>query len=118
MTACFSGEQHKLAHHENRRRGSIRLTWRFATAVLIAAFSAFAISAQSGPTQESARTDCVVPVVSILGTEGDDVIFGTPAADTIQGLGGNDVVFGLGGDDTICGGLGDDTISGARGTMC
>ena len=90
-----------------------RFVFTFA-AVLIAGSSDLRISAQTERAQASARMDCVVPVVAILGTEGDDVIVGTPGPDTIQGLGGNDLIFGLGGDDTICGGLGIDRLTCTR----
>ncbi len=53
--------------------------------------------------------------VTIMGTEGDDVIRGTEGRDVIAGLGGNDRIWGLGGNDLICGGLGDDWIDGGNG---
>ncbi len=49
---------------------------------------------------------------TIIGTEGDDVIYGTWQADVILGLGGNDTIVGGSGADVICGGAGNDTISG------
>ena len=52
--------------------------------------------------------------VTILGTNGPDLITGTLKPDIIHGLGGNDFIDGSGGNDTICGGDGNDTlISGA-----
>ena len=55
---------------------------------------------------------CDGEVVTIVGTEGDDVIVGTPGDDVIHGLGGIDNIEGRGGNDIICGGLGDDTLLG------
>ena len=53
--------------------------------------------------------------VTILGTDGPDVITGTAKPDIIHGLGGNDFIDGSGGDDTICGGDGSDTLIGGTG---
>ena len=53
--------------------------------------------------------------VTIVGTEGHDVINGTAGPDVIHGLGGNDVILGLGGDDFICGGDGSDVIGAGSG---
>jgi hypothetical protein len=53
--------------------------------------------------------------VTILGTNGPDVISGTLKPDVIHGLGGNDFIQGNGGDDTICGGDGNDTLVGGTG---
>src|SRR3989442_11330581 len=47
---------------------------------------------------------------TIVGTQGDDVIYGTPGRDVIAGLGGNDEIHGRGQNDIICGGPGDDFI--------
>lgn len=58
---------------------------------------------------------CAARAVTILGTEGDDVIVGTPGPDVIHGLGGNDVIRGLRGNDVICGGPGADFIHGGGG---
>jgi len=61
---------------------------------------------------------------TILGTNGNDVIYGTEGDDVILTLGGNDIVYGLGGNDIICvtdginavyGGRGDDILIGGRG---
>lgn len=51
---------------------------------------------------------------TIVGTEGDDIIFGTNRRDVIVGLGGNDVIYGEIGPDIICGGEGDDELRGGR----
>ncbi len=58
---------------------------------------------------------CGGEVVTIIGTEGNDVIVGTPGIDVIHGLGGNDNIEGRGGNDLICGGDGDDEINGGMG---
>ena len=49
---------------------------------------------------------CDGRVITIRGTDGNDVLRGTPGPDVIHGLGGN---------DTICGGLGADRITGGFG---
>lgn len=63
--------------------------------------------------------------VTILGTDGPDVIQGRSLPgpnrtlihfdDVILALGGNDIIDGQGGNDTICGGDGNDTIRGGSG---
>ena len=53
--------------------------------------------------------------VTIVGTEGHNVINGTEGPDVIHGLGGNDIIQGLGGDDVICGGDGHDVIGAGSG---
>ena len=53
--------------------------------------------------------------VTILGTNGPDLINGTEKPDIIHGLGGNDFIDGKGGNDTICGGGGTDTLIGGAG---
>ncbi|MEX1207101.1 MAG: calcium-binding protein [Acidimicrobiia bacterium] len=58
---------------------------------------------------------CTGLPVTIVGTEGDDVIHGTDGDDVIVGLGGNDTIYGLGGDDVICGDGGDDVLHGGSG---
>jgi Ca2+-binding RTX toxin-like protein len=50
--------------------------------------------------------------VTIVGTQGDDVIDGTNGNDVIAGLAGNDTIRGGDGEDVICGGPGDDYIEG------
>lgn len=52
---------------------------------------------------------------TILGTDGDDVLYGTDGADVIHGLDGDDLIFGLDGDDLICGGRGSDDLRGGLG---
>ena len=53
--------------------------------------------------------------VTILGTDGHDVINGTEGPDVIHGLGGFDWIRGLGGNDVICGGDGSDVIGAGSG---
>jgi len=53
--------------------------------------------------------------VTILGTNGPDLINGTEKPDVIHGLGGNDSIDGRGGNDTLCGGDGSDTLIGGTG---
>jgi uncharacterized delta-60 repeat protein len=53
--------------------------------------------------------------VTILGTDGPNVITGTLKPDVVHGLGGNDFIDGSGGDDTICGGDGNDALIGGTG---
>ena len=58
---------------------------------------------------------CHGEVITIMGTNGDDVLRGTPGRDVIMGLDGDDRIFGLGGNDVICGGFGRDYIAGGDG---
>ena len=58
---------------------------------------------------------CHDELVTIKGTDQDDLIYGTPGDDVIHGFGGNDVIYGFGGHDIICGGKGDDTLFGDDG---
>lgn len=53
---------------------------------------------------------CLRRAVTIVGTEGDDVLIGTPQNDVIAGLGGADQIRGEGGKDRLCGGSGPDSI--------
>lgn len=53
--------------------------------------------------------------VTLLGTDGDDVLIGTEGPDVIHGLAGRDIIKGLGGDDVLCGGGGRDRIVGGPG---
>ena len=54
-------------------------------------------------------------MATIIGNNGNNVLFGTNWADTISGRGGNDVIFGRAGSDVINGDSGDDRISGGSG---
>ena len=53
--------------------------------------------------------------VTLMGTEGADVLRGTDGRDVIRGLGGDDVIYGAGGDDVICGDGGNDLVFGGPG---
>jgi Tol biopolymer transport system component len=53
---------------------------------------------------------------TIVGTEGDDVLFGTSKNDVICGMGGRDTLRGNGGNDLLRGGLGNDTLYGNGGS--
>lgn len=53
--------------------------------------------------------------VTILGTNGPDILVGTARNDVIHGLGGDDTIDGGDGNDTICGGNGNDTLIGGAG---
>ncbi len=63
----------------------------------------------------AAAASCADATITILGTEGDDVLIGTAGADGIAGLGGNDTIDGGGGKDTICGDAGADSLRGGAG---
>lgn len=53
--------------------------------------------------------------MTILGTNGDDVLTGTNLADTIDGGEGNDRISGGEGDDVLYGGPGNDWLDGGPG---
>jgi surface adhesion protein len=53
---------------------------------------------------------------TILGREGDDVIFGLGGNDSIDGGPGNDTISGGPGNDTINGGVGSDELTGGPGS--
>ncbi len=59
--------------------------------------------------------ECGSVSVTVVGSDGRDVIKGTGRADGILALGGADRVQGGAGNDQICGGGGADELSGARG---
>jgi Ca2+-binding RTX toxin-like protein len=54
-------------------------------------------------------------VETIVGINGDDVIFADGAGDTLAGGLGNDTLFGQSGDDRILGGAGNDVLWGGSG---
>jgi hypothetical protein len=60
-------------------------------------------------------TKCAGLTPTMLGTNGDDILYGTRGRDVIHGLDGNDSIYGLGGDDVICGGEGRDRLYGGAG---
>lgn len=59
--------------------------------------------------------ECAGRPVTLVGTEGDDLLRGTPGPDVILGLGGDDRIEGRGGDDVLCGGKGADRLEGGAG---
>ena len=67
-------------------------------------------------------TACQAPVpatpgigLTIVGSNGRNVIFGSPYGDIICGMNGNDMINGIGGDDTVYGNNGSDDLSGGFG---
>ena len=64
---------------------------------------------------EGIYVTCNGEQVTIIGTEGNDIIIGTDGPDVIHGLGGVDIIRGMGGDDIICGGDAADFLSGVDG---
>jgi Ca2+-binding RTX toxin-like protein len=88
-----------------------------ATVIPVAMFSAFVVGGTAQPRVPPGGLagnvlTCGALVVTIAGTNGDDVINGTPGNDVIAGLGGNDIIRGGDGEDAICGGPGNDYIEG------
>lgn len=67
------------------------------------------------PANDLSPNSCSGLLATIIGTEGNDILWGTPGDDVIVGLGGNDVIHGLGGNDAICGGDGNDVLNGGDG---
>ena len=55
------------------------------------------------------------PSISVVGTDGDDVLVGGGGDDTLIGLDGDDTLIGDAGDDTLDGGLGQDLLKGGAG---
>ena len=53
--------------------------------------------------------------ISLVGTDGDDVLIGGGGDDTLIGLEGRDTLIGSDGDDTLDGGLGQDLLNGGAG---
>jgi PKD repeat protein len=62
--------------------------------------------------------DITINGVTLVGTEGNDLLIGTPRNDLLIGLGGNDALDGRGGDDILFGGEGDDQLFGNYGHDC
>ena len=54
-------------------------------------------------------------LVTLTGTDGNDVITGSSGNDLVEGLEGNDTLDGSAGNDTVLGGLGDDSLMAAGG---
>lgn len=65
------------------------------------------------------QTDaCKGRPITILGSEGDDVLTGTKGRDVIQALGGDDVISTKGGQDRVCAGKGNDKVrAGGRNDL-
>ncbi len=61
------------------------------------------------------NSSCGGETVTILGTEGDDVLRGTSGKDVIAALGGNDRIIAAGGNDIICAGKGADIVKSGGG---
>ncbi len=53
--------------------------------------------------------------LTLIGTDGDDLLSGGAAADTLHGLGGNDTLLGGSGDDVLAAGDGNDRLEGGGG---
>jgi hypothetical protein len=60
------------------------------------------------------KLTCKGKPLTLVGTDGDDVILGTDNRDVIGALDGNDKVRGLDGRDLICGGKNKDTLKGGK----
>jgi hypothetical protein len=58
---------------------------------------------------------CQGTPVTLVGSDGKDVLTGTEDIDVVTGLGGRDVIKTLGGNDLICAGDGKDTANGGSG---
>lgn len=86
-------------------RKSLFVAW---AAMLLVLGSVGAVGASDHPM-------CGGMPATIIGTDGDDVLFGTPDSDVIVALEGNDTVFGGPGDDLICGNEGNDFLIGQQG---
>jgi hypothetical protein len=60
--------------------------------------------------------NCEGHEATIVGTNGDDIIWGTAGDDVIVGLDGNDIIRGLEGNDVLCGDNGRDRLFGGFGS--
>lgn len=58
---------------------------------------------------------CAGYVATLVGTDGDDVLYGNDLDNVILAGNGDDTVFALGGDDRVCAGKGRDTVFGGDG---
>lgn len=69
-----------------------------------------------GTVWDTTYLQAQVPVLPVVGTEGDDTLYAQDGVgDSIFGLGGNDVLVGGLGNDTLDGGNGNDTLDGGAG---
>ena len=93
------------------------ITRRFVVVLTaVAALVVMAVSVQRfAPVAAAQEVFCSGLLVTVLGSEDDDLILAGPGPDVIAGLGGDDEILGRGGDDTICGGPGSDTLYGQLG---
>jgi Ca2+-binding RTX toxin-like protein len=53
---------------------------------------------------------------TVVGTNGDNVLYGNTGAETLIGRGGNDGLFGFDGNDSLRGGGGNDVLQGGAGS--
>ncbi len=95
--------------NRNPHRG--RVAVRCATVLGLAFAGALAVPAE-GASAKPKPPKCDDLTVTMVGTNGDDVIVGTPGDDVILAGPGNDTINGGFGDDVICGGPGNDVING------
>ncbi len=58
---------------------------------------------------------CAGQIVTLMGSDKDDVLVGTSGADVMDGRSGNDTLNGMGGDDFLCGNDGNDILNGGSG---
>ena len=57
------------------------------------------------------KTDTLISIEDVVGSNYDDAIFGSSSTNYIEGMGGNDLIFSGGGINFIDGGAGSDKIS-------
>jgi Ca2+-binding RTX toxin-like protein len=120
LPALIRGENEtaRTATKGNAMSPSRPQTWVATLAVLVTGHVVAApptVSALAGAGRAAAGSECDGHPVTILGTDGADVLDGTPGPDVIAGLGGNDLIRGFGGDDVICGGNDADVLRGGPG---
>ena len=69
-----------------------------------------------GTEWDAAELLARVPILPIMGTEGDDTLYSLGGVDTdLRGMGGNDALIGSGVGDSLDGGAGADTLEGGTG---
>lgn len=73
------------------------------------------IRLQYGDGQETFIDPEQLRLLTLAGTDGDDVIYGYSANDLIEVLDGNDDVYAGDGNDTVRGGAGNDRLEGGAG---
>lgn len=82
---------------------------------IAAVLAGFAVVGAPGAAAAPAPDGCEHLEATIVGTDGDDVLFGTPGRDVISAGDGNDVIRAMDGHDVICAGDGNDSIYGGAG---